>query len=118
MDAFPGGLVSALGPNGENLATLQSAGWTFTRVDGTTLQISRPSGSQVQPLVNIMTHGINGSQMWSKAPSAVNTSGISAMQTYSGGLFTTLTMYSLNSANTGLASSGATNLIITFGLIS
>ena len=117
MDAFPTGLVSALGPNGENLSTLQTAGWVFTKVDGTTLTITRPSGLQAQPLVNIMTHGVNGSTIWSKSPTGVANTSLSAMQTLSSGNFTTLTLYGLNSANTGLVSSGATTLTITFGLL-
>ena len=118
MDDFPGS-HTALGPNGENLATLQSAGWVFTKIAGTTLSITRPSGLQVQPLVNIMTHGKNGNTFWSKAPSAMSTSsGLSAEQTISGINFTTLTVYGLNNTNTGVATSGASTLIITFGLIS
>ena len=118
MDTFPSGLVSVTGPNGENLSTLQSAGWVFSRIDATTLSITRPTGLQSQPLVNVTTHGINGSVVWTKSPTAVASTGYAAEQTYSGGLFTTLKIYGLNSTNTGLVSSGATNLIITFGLIS
>jgi hypothetical protein len=120
MDTFPAGLVSVTGPNGENSATLQSAGWSFTRVDASTLSIGRPSGLQAQPLVNVTTHGINGSVVWTKSPTAIANTGYAAEQTYSvsGGLFTALKIYGLNSTNTGLVSSGATNLIITFGLIS
>ena len=69
-------------------------------------------------LVNIMTHGVNGTSVWSKAPTGVNTSSMSALQTTSGGAFTTLTIYGLNSSNTGLVSSGSTTLTITFGLVS
>ena len=118
MDGFPSGLVSAVGPNGENLSALQTAGWVFTRVDGTTLQISRPSGSQAQPLVNILTHGLNSGNIWTKAPSGISSASYSALQTYSGGLYTSLTVYGLNSSFTGIAGSGTTNLTITFGLIS
>jgi hypothetical protein len=117
MDAF-GGSQTAVGPNGESLAQLITAGWSFTKVDGTTLSIGRPSGLQVQPLVNIMTHGVNSTSVWSKSPTGVNTSSLSALQTISGGAFTTLTLYGLNSSNTGLVSSGSTTLTITFGLIS
>ena len=118
MDAFPTGLVSASGPNGENLATLQTAGWVFSKVDSTTLSVTRPSGLQFQPLVNIMTHGVNGTSVWSKSPTGVANTSLSAMQTLSSGNYTTLTLYGLNSANTGLVSSGATTLTITFGLLS
>ena len=117
MDAF-GGSQTAVGPNGESLAQLITAGWSFTKVDGTTLSIGRPAGLQVQPLVNIMTHGVNSTSVWSKSPTGVNTSSLSALQTISGGAFTTLTFYGLNSSNTGLVSSGSTTLTITFGLIS
>jgi hypothetical protein len=117
MDDFPSS-HTALGPNGENLATLQSAGWVFTKVAGTTLSIIRPSGLQVQPLVNIMTHGANSTEVWSKSPTAVNTSGQYAKQTLSSGEWTTLTLGGLNSANTGLVGVGNTTLTITFGLIS
>jgi hypothetical protein len=116
MDAITS--ATALGPNGESKATLESAGWIFTKVDGTTLSITRPSGLRVQPLVNVMTHGVNGTSVWSKSPTAVNTSGLSALQTLSGGAYTTLTLYSLNSSNTGILAGGATTLIITFGLVS
>ena len=118
MDSFPAGLVSVLGPQGENAATLQTAGWVFTRVDASTLQITRPTGLQTQPLVNITTHGVNSGNVWTKSPTAVASTGYAALQTVSGGLFTSLTIYGLNSTNTGIASSGSTNLIITFGLIS
>jgi len=120
MDNFPAGLVSAIGPNGESLATLQSNGWVFTKVDGTTLSITRPSGLQSQPLVNIMAHGLNGSNVWSKAPTGTATSQFAALQTYSTitSLYSTMTIYSLNATNTGIVSSGATTLTITFGLVS
>jgi hypothetical protein len=118
MDALTS--ATAIGPNGENYSALTSAGWVFTKVDGTTLSIGRPSGLRVQPIVNIMTHGANSSDVWSKAPTAVNTSGQYAKQTYSSGSseWTTLTLGGLNSSNTGLVSSGNTTLTITFGLIS
>ena len=64
------------------------------------------------------TQVINGTSTWSKSPTGVNTSSLSALQTISGGAFTTLTLYGLNSSNTGLVSSGSTTLTITFGLIS
>jgi hypothetical protein len=118
MDNFPGGLVSALGPNGEILSDLQTEGWVFTRVGPTTLSITRPNTKQIQPLVNIMTHGVDGNNVWSKTPSGVATGTLSALQTKSGSSYTTLTLYTLNSASTGFPSSGAGTLIITFGLIS
>jgi hypothetical protein len=116
MDALTS--ATALGPNGENKSTLESTGWVFTKVDGTTLSISRPAGYRTQPIVNIMTHGVNSTDVWSKAPTAVNTSGQYAKQTLSGGEWTTLILGGLNSQNTGLVSSGNTTLTITFGLIS
>jgi hypothetical protein len=116
MDAITS--ATASGPNGESKATLEGLGWVFTKVDGTTLSITRPAGLRVQPLVNVMTHGVNATSVWSKSPTAVNTSGLSALQTLSSGAYTTLTLYSLNSTNTGLVAAGSTTLIITFGLIS
>ena len=112
-------VYTVLGPNGENETTLTSAGWSFTRVDGNTISIGRPSSKQIQPLVNIMSHGKDGGgDWWSKAPTAVNTSGLAAKQTYSAGKFTTLTVYGLNASNTGLYGTGITQGKITFGLVS
>ena len=82
------------------------------------MSIGRPAGLQVQPLVNIMTHGVNGTSVWSKSPTGVNISSLAALQTTSSGAYTTLTLYGLNSANTGLIGTGSTTLTITFGLIS
>ena len=110
--------ATAVGPNGESYSGLTSAGWVFTKVDGTTLSITRPAGLQVQPLVNIMTHGVNGTSVWSKSPTGVSTGSLSALQTTSSGAYTTLTLYGLNSSNTGLVAAGTTTLTITFGLIS
>ena len=117
MDDFPGS-HTALGPNGENLSSLQSDGWVFSKIAGTTLSITRPAGSQVQPLINIMTHGKNGNSYWSKSPTATAGTGFGAEQTVSGANFTTLTLTGLNNGNTGLVSAGTTMLTITFGLIS
>jgi len=110
---------TVLGPNGENETTLTSSGWAFARVDATTISIGRPTSKQTQPLVNVMTHGkdVNG-DWWSKSPTAVNISGLAAKQTYSSGKFTTLTVYGINGANTGLYNAGITQGKITFGLIS
>jgi hypothetical protein len=116
MDAITS--ATASGPNGESKATLEGLGWVFTKVDSTTLSITRPAGLRVQPLVNVMTHGVNGTSTWSKSPTGVNTTSLSALQTTSSGAYTTLTLYSLNSANTGIVAAGSTTLIITFGLIS
>ena len=91
---------------------------SFTRNDGTTLHIDRPVGLQEQPLINITTHGINGNNVWTKSPSGLSSAYYSALQTYSGNKFTGLTIYGLNATNTGIATSGATTMIITFGLIS
>ena len=116
MDALT--TATAIGPNGESYSGLTSAGWVFTKVDGTTLSIGRPAGYRVQPIVNIMTHGVNSTEVWSKSPTAVNTSGQYAKQTLSSGEWTTLTLGGLSSGNTGLVAAGNTTLTITFGLIS
>ena len=116
MDAITS--ATASGPNGESKATLEGLGWVFTKVADTTLSITRPAGLRVQPLVNIMTHGVNGTSVWSKSPTGVSTLSMSALQTTSSGEFTTLTLYGLNSSNTGIVAAGSTTLTITFGLIS
>jgi hypothetical protein len=118
MDMFPAGLVEATGPRGENLATLQALSWVFTRIDTQTVQVTRPSNLQNQPLVHICTHGINSGNVFTKSPTGVASTQFAAIQTYTGGKFTTLTLYGLNSTNTGISSYGPSNLIITFGLVS
>jgi hypothetical protein len=109
-------IASVLGPNGENKATLESQGWSFTIPTTNRLQIGRPSGLQSQPIVNIMTHGVNGTEVLSKSPNATTTAGQSVFQQYSGGNWTGMVLYSVSSANTGAATGGSTNVIITFGI--
>jgi hypothetical protein len=66
-----------------------------------------------------MTHGKDSvGNWWSKSPTGVNNTSLAANQTMSAGKFTTLTVYGLNGANTGLWNAGVTQGKITFGLIS
>jgi hypothetical protein len=111
-------IASVLGPNGENKATLEGLGWSFSTPTTSRLTIGRPVSTQTQPAVNIHTHGNNAGNVWTKSPSQNSTAGYSAAQTLSGGLFTTLDVYGINYVNTGCASSGATTVLITFGIIS
>ena len=117
MDDFPG-THSALGPNGETITQLITAGWGFIKLSTQSLSITRPAGLQVQPLINIMTHGKNSTSYISKSPSASTTGGYAAEQVISGSTFTTLNLTGLSNSNTGVATSGASILTITFGLIS
>jgi hypothetical protein len=110
-------IESVLGPNGENKATLEADGWSFTCPTGARLKIGRPSSKQVQPLVNMMTHGNNGGNVLSRVPSSTSTAGYSAYQTLSGAAFVSADFYGLTAANTGFNSSATTTLLITFGLI-
>jgi collagen type VII alpha len=109
-------IASVLGPNGENKATLESDGWSFTIPALNRLQVGRPSGLQSQPIVNIMTHGVNGGEVLSKSPNGTTTAQHSVFQQYSGGNWTGMVIYSITSTNTGAAGSGSTNVIITFGI--
>jgi hypothetical protein len=111
-------IASVLGPNGENKTTLEGLGWTFSTPTSTRLTIGRPASKQAQPLVNIMTHGNNSGNIYSRVPSGMSTGAFSAVQTLSTGNYTTLDIYSINNTNTGCAPSGATTVIVTFGLIS
>jgi hypothetical protein len=111
-------IPSVLGPNGESKATLEAAGWSFTCPSNSRLTIGRPTGLQVQPAVNVQTHGDNAGSVYIRVPSATNTSGFAAMQTLSGGAYTTLDVTTINNTNTGCASSGATTVVVTFGVIS
>jgi hypothetical protein len=111
-------IASVLGPNGEDKTTLEGLGWTFNTPTTTRLTVGRPGSKQVQPLVNIMTHGNNAGSVYTRVPSGQSTSAYTAMQTLSGGNWTTLDVTSINNTNTGCASSGATTVVVTFGLIS
>jgi len=111
-------IASVLGPNGENKTTLEGLGWSFSTPTSTRLTVGRPSSSRVQPLINIMTHGNNSGNVYSKAPTGQATSGYTAVQTLATGAWTTLDIYSINNTNTGCAASGATTVTVTFGLIS
>lgn len=111
-------IASVLGPNGENKATLEGLGWSFSCPTATRLTVGRPGSKQIQPLINIMTHGNNSGNVYSKSPTGQSTAGYSAIQTLSTGAWTTLDVYSINNTNTGCASSGTTTVIVTFGLIS
>ena len=107
-------IASVLGPNGENKATLESEGWVFTCPTTQRLTVTRPSGLQSQPIVNIMTHGVNGVNVLSKSPNGTTTSQNSVFQTYSGGNWTTMDMYAIATTSLGAALNG--NVIITFGV--
>lgn len=111
-------IASVLGPNGENKATLEGLGWSFSCPTATRLTVGRPVSKQVQPLVNIMTHGNNAGNIYSRVPSGTSTGAFSAVQTLSTGNYTTLDIYAINNTNTGCVSSGATTVMVTFGLIS
>jgi hypothetical protein len=111
-------IASVLGPNGENKATLEGLGWSFSTPTSTRLTVGRPGSSQIQPLINIMTHGNNSGNVFSKAPTGQSTGAFSAVQTLATGAYTTFDLYSISNTNTGCASSGPTTVIVTFGLIS
>ena len=111
-------IASVLGPNGENKATLEGLGWSFSCPTATRLTVGRPGSSQLQPLINIMTHGNNAGNVYSKAPTGQSPAGYSAIQTLATGAWTTLDVYSISNTNTGCAASGATTVVVTFGLIS
>jgi hypothetical protein len=107
-------IASVLGPNGENKATLESQGWTFICPSTSRITVTRPSGLQSQPMVNIMTHGVNGSNVLSKSPNGTTPAVNSTYQTYTGGNWTTMDMYAIASGNLGASNNG--NVIITFGI--
>ena len=116
--ATNGGIGTVIGPNGENESTLETAGWSFSCPTTSRITIGRPSGFRAQPLVDILTHGNNGTDVWTKAPTAVLSTSFSARQTYTGGEFTTLDIYQITPANTGTATSGTASCWVTLGLIS
>ena len=115
--ATNGGIGTVIGPNGENESTLETAGWNFNCPTTSRLTVGRPSGLQVQPLVDILTHGQNGVNVVTKAPNGTSSAAYSAIQTLSSGNWTQLDVYSLNNTNTGVATSGASSVWVTFGLI-
>ena len=115
------GIGTVVGPNGENQATLTAAGWVFTCPTASRITITRPSGKRVQPLTAILTNGqtsSGGVNVVTKAPNGTSSAAYSAIQTYSGGAFTTLDIYALTNANTGVAAAGTASCWVTFGLIS
>jgi hypothetical protein len=111
------GIGTVIGPNGESEATLEAAGWSFSCPTTSRITIGRPGAKQAQPLVDILCHGRNGADVWTKAPNGINTTAFSARQTYNAGAFTTLDIYSINNTQTGVASAGASSVWVTFGLI-
>ena len=111
-------IASVLGPNGENKATLEGLGWSFSTPTATRLTVGRPASKQVQPLINIMTHGNNSGNVYSRVPSGLSPGAFAAIQTLTTGNYTTLDVYAINNTNTGCAPAGATTVLTTFGLIS
>jgi hypothetical protein len=111
-------IASVVGPNGENKTTLEGLGWSFTCPTTSRLTVLRPSSKQVLPLINVMTHGNNSGNIYSKAPTGQSTGAFSVVQTLATGSYTTFDLYSISSTNTGCASSGTTTVGVTFGLIS
>lgn len=111
-------IASVLGPNGENKATLEGLGWSFSCPTATRFTVSRPGYLQNQLLVNIMTHGNNLGNIYSRVPSGLSPGAFAAIQTLTTGNYTTLDVYAINNTNTGCAPAGATTVLITFGLIS
>jgi hypothetical protein len=113
-------IASVLGPNGESRATLEALGWTFSTPTTSRLNIGRPSGSRVRPLLGIMAHAYNSvaGGFWSKVPTGNSTSGaLSALQIGTLGNLTGLNIYGISTANLGYDSSSPTTLVITFELI-
>ena len=110
-------IASVLGPNGENKATLEGLGWSFSTPTATRLTVGRPASKQVQPLINIMTHGNNSGNVYSRVPSGLSPGAFAAIQTLTTGNYTTLDVYAINNTNTGCTPAGATTVLITFGLI-
>ena len=111
-------IASVLGPNGENKATLEGLGWSFSTPTATRLTVGRPASKQVQPLINIMTHGNNSGNVYSRVPSGLSPGAFAAIQTLTTGNYTTLDVYAINNTNTGCAPAGVTTVLTTFGLIS
>jgi hypothetical protein len=107
---------SVLGPNGENKTQLESLGWTFVMSGVNRFKLTRPTNLQSQPIVNIMTHGINGTSVASKSLNGTSTLQHTAFQTFTGGNWSEMEMWGITSSNTGAANSGNTTLIITFGI--
>ena len=96
--------------------------WSFSFPTNARITITRPGSKQVQPLVNIMVHGVSAGSVYSIPPrgtSTIPTAGtVSAIQTLSSSNFTTLDLYGLTYQGAYYASSGQSTCIITFGLIS
>jgi hypothetical protein len=115
-------IASVLGPNGENKTTLEGLGWVFNCPTNARLTITRPGSKQVQPLVNIMVHGVNNGNVYSIPPrgtSATPASGtVASIQSLSSSNWTALDLYGLTSNGAFYTSSGTSTCIITFGLIS
>lgn len=119
------GTPTVKGPNGENLATLQSLGWNFTG-GAFTVTVNRPTGSITgsvnnasRPLVDIQTHGRNDDNVFTKSPTGINTATYTAAQTFNttASIYTVLTIYGITSGNAGYAAAGTGSLTVTFGEI-
>ena len=114
-------IANVLGPNGENKATLEGLGWVFSCPTNSRLTITRPGNKQVQPLVNMMVHGVNGGNVYSIPPrgtTATPAAGtVASIQTLSSSNWTTLDLYGLTANGAFYATSGISTCIITFGLI-
>ena len=111
-------IASVLGPNGEDKATLEGLGWSFSTPTSTRLTVGRPSSLGVQPIIDINTHAVTAAG--NVVTSAVNGKSITALasfQTLSSGTYTTLEMWGLGYVTTGGASSGTATTTVTFGLI-
>jgi len=119
-----GGLIVSVGltvtgPNGENLATLQSQGWNFT-TGGSQITVTRPSSSNAsRPFVDIVTHGRNAGNVFTKSPTGTSTVTYTAVQTFntSSLIYTELDVYGITPANAGYATSGTGSITLTFGEI-
>jgi hypothetical protein len=104
---FNGGVVTgvsaATDPGGNSL--IGASGWTFS-TNSTTLIINHPLSKRI---INPESHGVNGSNILTRAFSGTTTSNHSCFQTGS-----QVSFYSLTAFNTGCAGVGSTLLYITF----
>lgn len=95
------------GPDGEPLT---GSNWNFTFSNsGNNLTIIHNSGCRP---IALATHGLNGSQIFIKTP--VGTSN-SQFALASDDTLTSFTVYQVNTANTGAASSGTVDIVWQFG---
>jgi hypothetical protein len=104
---FSGGVVtgvsSATDPEGNSL--IGASGWSFT-TNSTTLIVNHPLSKRI---INPESHGVNGSNILTRAFSGTTTSNHSCFQTGS-----QVSFYSLSAFNTGCSGVGSTLLYITF----